>query len=399
MTARPALLFYCQHSVGLGHLMRSLRAVPRRSPSASASCCSAAATLPGGHRRAAGRRARRAAAARRRRPTAARSATTRAAPSERALGASGAERILATLRRRPAGGRARRAVPVRPREVRRELVPLLEAAPRRRRRPLIACSLRDILVAAATTRPRTTSARRARRTRYFDAVLVHADPRFARLEETFQPGHAAARARPLHRLRRPAGDRAAPAAGAGAAARRRLRRRRPRRRAAAARRGRGAPRCSPRRPMRVIAGPFLPEAGLAARCATRPPAADRLELRPLGARPRRRARPRGGVASASAATTPRSTSSAPASRRSSSRTPTAGEDEQTAPRRAARRARRACACSTAARLDGPQRWRPQLAALLALPPAPVALDLDGAAQTARACSPARRSRRRSEAAR
>ena len=45
---KPALLFYCQHSVGLGHLMRSLRAVPRSSPSASASCCSRGGELPDG---------------------------------------------------------------------------------------------------------------------------------------------------------------------------------------------------------------------------------------------------------------------------------------------------------------------------------------------------------------
>ncbi len=38
---------------------------------------------------------------------------------------------------------------------------------------------------------------------HLDAVLVHSDPAFARLEETFAPRRAAARAGPLHRLRRP----------------------------------------------------------------------------------------------------------------------------------------------------------------------------------------------------
>ena len=68
--SRPPLLFYCQHSVGLGHLMRSY------------ALCAALAerfrvvlvcggALPGGIRPPAGVRGRRAAAARRRRRRAA----------------------------------------------------------------------------------------------------------------------------------------------------------------------------------------------------------------------------------------------------------------------------------------------------------------------------------------
>jgi predicted glycosyltransferase len=66
-----------------------------------------------------------------------------------------------------------------------ELLPLLEAAHRRYDRPYVACSLRDILV------PKTDPKRRAAIVeivrRYFDAVLVHGDPSFVRLEETFAP--------------------------------------------------------------------------------------------------------------------------------------------------------------------------------------------------------------------
>jgi predicted glycosyltransferase len=67
----------------------------------------------------------------------------------------------------------------------RELVPFLEAA--RGAGAASACSLRDILV----TRRENQAAHDARARRiadaHLDAVLVHSDPRFARLEDTFAP--------------------------------------------------------------------------------------------------------------------------------------------------------------------------------------------------------------------
>lgn len=78
------------------------------------------------------------------------------------------------------------------RAFRRELLPLLEAAAARRPRPLILCSLRDILV--DKHRPGPESAKRVAETvalvrRFFDRVLVHGDPRLAPLELSF-PGAA-----------------------------------------------------------------------------------------------------------------------------------------------------------------------------------------------------------------
>jgi len=69
-----------------------------------------------------------------------------------------------------------------------ELVPLLdEARAAGANRPLVACSVRDILV----TRPVDQDVHDDRAcqlaNRYFDAVLVHSDRRFARLEESFHP--------------------------------------------------------------------------------------------------------------------------------------------------------------------------------------------------------------------
>ena len=96
------------------------------------------------------------------------------------------ERILAAYRAlRPAAvvvelfpfGRAKFA---------RELVPLLEAA--RADGALTACSLRDILVSARADQQRHDDRAVALANEHLDAVLVHSDPGFARLEETFAPG-------------------------------------------------------------------------------------------------------------------------------------------------------------------------------------------------------------------
>lgn len=139
-----------------------------------------------------------------------------------------------------------------------EIVPLLRAA--RRDRARIVCSLRDILVTARPDQQRFDDRARWLADRYFDAVLVHADPQLARLEDTFRP------ARPLQvpvhytgfvtperdRTARPparaahvlvsagGGSVGAPLFEAALAAHARLWARR-------------------RLPMRIVAGPFLPE--------------------------------------------------------------------------------------------------------------------------------------------
>lgn len=67
----------------------------------------------------------------------------------------------------------------------KELLPLLhlarssDAPP-----PVVACSLRDILVNRKQSHDDLVV---ERANRYFDAILVHSDPAFARLEETFHP--------------------------------------------------------------------------------------------------------------------------------------------------------------------------------------------------------------------
>jgi len=64
-----------------------------------------------------------------------------------------------------------------------ELLPLLDAALARRPKPAIFGSLRDILVAKPD--PKRSAGMVALAERYFDRVLVHGDPRVIRLEESF----------------------------------------------------------------------------------------------------------------------------------------------------------------------------------------------------------------------
>jgi len=66
-----------------------------------------------------------------------------------------------------------------------ELLPLLEEArDERARRPLVVCSLRDILVGKRAGQQKHDARAAETANRYFDAVLVHSDPAFARLEES-----------------------------------------------------------------------------------------------------------------------------------------------------------------------------------------------------------------------
>ncbi|HWQ31562.1 MAG TPA: glycosyltransferase [Blastocatellia bacterium] len=65
-----------------------------------------------------------------------------------------------------------------------ELIPLLELARAPESRTRVACSLRDILVGKRDQQRFETEACRLANA-YFDLVLIHSDPHFQRLEETF----------------------------------------------------------------------------------------------------------------------------------------------------------------------------------------------------------------------
>lgn len=75
------------------------------------------------------------------------------------------------------------AFPFGRRQVRFELIPFLDAIRSMPERPLVACSLRDILQERA--KPGRDQESVDLVARYFDRVLVHGDPAFVRLEDTF----------------------------------------------------------------------------------------------------------------------------------------------------------------------------------------------------------------------
>ncbi len=179
---KPALLFYCQHSVGLGHLMRSYALCEKLAERfkvvllcggelprgiAPPKRVEIVALPPLGVR-----------------PGAGFGSGDPRYTTERAW-AVREQRIHETLRRtRPKVvlvelfpfGRAKFA---------RELVPLLEQA--REQGAFTACSLRDILVSTRADQRAHDDRAVALANAHLDAVLVHCDPRFAKLEETFKP--------------------------------------------------------------------------------------------------------------------------------------------------------------------------------------------------------------------
>ncbi len=68
-----------------------------------------------------------------------------------------------------------------------ELLPLLRQARRSKSKPLVICNLEDILIDGREDQQHFDNRASWIVKRYFDAVLMHTDPAFARLEETFSP--------------------------------------------------------------------------------------------------------------------------------------------------------------------------------------------------------------------
>jgi predicted glycosyltransferase len=185
---RNRLLFYCQHSLGLGHLARSLRLAEGltdrfdvlllnggRFPAGTAvpAGVDVLNLPPLGHGSV----------------TSGNELVSRdpAYTVEQAC-ARRTELLLAAL------ADARPAVlliemyPFGRRKFEFELVPLLDAAAALGPdRPTVVCSLRDILVQRATGQLKHDERAVARLNASFDAIVMHADPAFARLEESFHP--------------------------------------------------------------------------------------------------------------------------------------------------------------------------------------------------------------------
>jgi predicted glycosyltransferase len=183
VNARPPLMFYCQHSVGLGHLVRSF-ALAAALAERFRVVLLCGGRVPGSLRPPPDVELV---------PLPALGVGSNGAFTSHDAGLSvedarvvRREAILATFRAlRPEAvvielfpfGRAKFA---------QELVPLLEEARTRTAQPpLLACSLRDILVRRRADQAAHDERACRLANRHFDAVLVHSDPGFARLEDSF----------------------------------------------------------------------------------------------------------------------------------------------------------------------------------------------------------------------
>jgi predicted glycosyltransferase len=179
---RPTLLFYCQHSLGLGHLVRSFALAEALAERFRVVLLNGG-RLPRGLRVPAGveveslpplgmdvdgtlvsRDGRR--------------STERALELRR-------ERMLELRDELHADVVFVELFPFGRKKFATELVPLLEAS--RAAGGLNVCSLRDILVGSRRDQARHDERASVTSNALFDAILVHSDPAFARLEESFHP--------------------------------------------------------------------------------------------------------------------------------------------------------------------------------------------------------------------
>jgi predicted glycosyltransferase len=186
MKSRPSLLLYCQHSLGMGHLMRTIALT--RSLTAHFRV-----TLVSGGRIPRQVRLDRDVRIVALPPVGLDAAGTlvshnRRLSLERAL-AQRQRILLETFRAIAPDVVLVELFPFGRRKFRGELEPMLEQArgASRGRRPIVCCSVRDILVGRDAQREHDERAASLLE-RYFDAVLVHSDPAFARLEESLAPG-------------------------------------------------------------------------------------------------------------------------------------------------------------------------------------------------------------------
>lgn len=181
---RPVVLLYCHHSVGLGHLVRSLAVAQALAARFRVVVCSGGA-IPEGFATPPG--------------------IELVALPPVGAGASGQLTSLDPLLTLPQAWAARRALlrtlarelrpaavivelfPFGRRKFAAEIVALVEEVRSGNDRVPVVCSVRDLLVTGHQDKQHHDDETAERLNRYFDAVIVHADPAFARLEETFSP--------------------------------------------------------------------------------------------------------------------------------------------------------------------------------------------------------------------
>ena len=183
MSTRPTILFYCQHSLGMGHLVRSMALAAGLSRRFRVVFLNGG-PLPKGINLAAGVEVvhlpplgidtNGKLVSRDRRRTVERAQAIRREVIFATYSALRPQALLIELfpfgRKKFAG----------------ELMPMLEAArDAGQARPVVVCSLRDILVGKRSDQCKHDERAARVANDYFDAILVHADPALARLDESF----------------------------------------------------------------------------------------------------------------------------------------------------------------------------------------------------------------------
>ncbi len=188
MAERPTLLFYCQHALGLGHLVRSLTLAGALSERFNVVLLNGGrfpegTTIPAGVRVV-------------NLPPLGHDGTYNLVSHDPAWSVEAAmcERPRVILHELAATEPAVVLIELYPfgrKKFEFELLPLLDAVHSMGvERPRVVCSVRDILVGHRVDQARHDERAAGLANRYFDAILVHSDPQFARLEDTFHPATA-----------------------------------------------------------------------------------------------------------------------------------------------------------------------------------------------------------------
>lgn len=185
MSPRPIVLFYCQHALGMGHFVRSIALAERLSEDFEVVFLNGGA-LPAGVSFPA--RVERIDL-----PALGMTEEGSLVSLDAGYSVSTAlvarrDRMLELLEQRRPDLLLVELFPFGRKKFESELVPLLEAARQQREpAPLVACSVRDLLVTGRAEQQRFDDRAQQLCDRYFDLVLVHADVAIASFDESFRP--------------------------------------------------------------------------------------------------------------------------------------------------------------------------------------------------------------------
>ncbi len=181
-SAAPRVLFYVQHLLGIGHIKRAAL-ICRALAEAGLDTTLVSGGLPVPGLDIGGARLHQLPPLRSADMTFSALLDDAGRPVDEAWMAARRDRLLETFRNLQPDALILEMYPFGRRQMRFELIPLLETARAAVPRPLILSSLRDILSKAPV--PKRAAWIEAQVKGFFEAVLVHADPRFVTLEASF----------------------------------------------------------------------------------------------------------------------------------------------------------------------------------------------------------------------